>query len=124
MPIDLIWLEAHLPGLPAMLAGYILIGHERGSHNTLAVSLHKDWSFIPSEDRDVLAGMEDYLRSLLEEDLERGLSTLSEASNVIRCSDRLRLVGPKAVEVSGLSQQLDRLLLSGARGELSFSASA
>lgn len=124
MPVDLILLEAHLPGLPAVLAGFILIDQEPAAPVRVTVSMHKGWGFVRSEeDRDVLAGMEDYLRSLLEEDLERGLSTLKEASNVIRCSDRLRLVGP-AAEISVLSQQLDRLLLSDARGELSFSASA
>lgn len=123
MRIDLIWIEIHLPGLPGMLAGFVLIDLEAAPPR-VEVSLHEDWRFIPTEeDREVFAGMEDYIRSVLGEDLEQGLSILEEASNSIRFSERLRLVGP-AVDASTLSKELRRLLLSVAGGNLTISGSA
>lgn len=124
MPVELIWIEAHYPGHAAVLAGFILLGDGPMKGRSFEVSLLSDWSFVATEeDREVLAGMEEHIRSMLEDDLEHGIKTLQEASNVLRFSDRLR-VCLKIADVAGLRHELTRLLLASDSGERSLSASA
>lgn len=124
MPVELIWIEAHYPGRTAVLAGFILLGNEATKERIVEVSLLRDWSFVSSEDdREVLTGMEGFICSLLKDDLERGLAVLQNASNVLRVSDRLQVIGGKA-DISELRCQLNRLLLAADSGGASLSASA
>lgn len=128
MPIELILIEAHYPGRAAVLAGFILLGDglqgETTGNRTAKVNLLKNWSFVPNEeDREVLEGMEECIRSLLEDDVERGIKTLEGASNVLRFSDPLQVLGGMT-DLAGLSLELNRLLLAADSGGRCRSASA
>lgn len=128
MPIELILIEAHYPGRAAVLAGFILLGGGLGNgstaRRTAEVSLLRNWSFIPSEeDREVLEGMEECIRTLLEDDVDRGIKTLEGASNVLRFSNPLQVFGGMT-DLAGLSLELTRLLLAADSGGRCRSASA
>lgn len=117
MSLELIWIEAHFPQLPPVLAGFVLLDCEE---HCFAAKLLDDWSFLPDEeDRDVLAGMEEYILCLLQDDLEAGIRTLQEASNVIRFSTRLRISAGTYDKLTRLSEELARLLLTGCSGGMS-----
>lgn len=128
MPIELILIEAHYPGRAAVLAGFILLGDGLGNESTgsrtAEVSLLRNWDFIPSEeDREVLEEMEECIRSLLEEDADRGIKTLEGASNVLRFSNPLQVLGGMT-DLAGLNLELTRLLLGADSGGQCRSASA
>lgn len=109
--LEVIWIELHLPAVPATLAGFILLEIRHGRPVSAQVRMLADWSFLADpEDRRVLAGMEQLVRSMLEEDLDGALSHLEQASNVIRCSQRLQLPGAAAA-VETAAAQLAAVLL-------------
>lgn len=113
MQPDVIWIEVHYPGQPPMLAGFVLLGSDATGRPKVDVSMMRDWTFIPDqENRDVLSGMESFLQSLFAESIESALDWLQQSSNVIRCSDRLRLPAHTS-ELESLSNSLRRLLLGG-----------
>ncbi len=106
MPIEIILLEVHHPSLPRpVLAGFGLLDESAGRWE---VRFSKDWGMIhDTDDRAVLEGMGDFLRSL---DPLSALSILEQSSNVIRCSDRLEI--RSASKFDDLVHQLDLLFCS------------
>lgn len=106
MPIEIIWLEVHHPGLARpVCAGFGLLD---AAAMRWEVRFLRHWEFIPnSEDRAVLEGMHDFLRCL--EPLT-ALRLLSDSSNVVRCTDRLEVLGRTSFEE--LLEQLSVLLLN------------
>lgn len=112
MPVQLIWIEAHFPSLAPVLAGFIILQHDTRGSTSFVVNLLKDWRFVPTQDdQEVLTEMEGFVRSMLEEDFVGGMIALQEASNTLRFSVPLQLVGFSS-DIHTLSRELGKILLT------------
>jgi len=108
MSLQVIWLEVHYPGQDPTLAGFILL--DKATLET-EVRLATSWNWISNpEDRRVLMEMEDFIRSLFQQDPQSALQNLQFASNVLRCSDPLVIRGVHG-SLKAFAGGLSKLLL-------------
>jgi len=121
MSIQVIWLEVHYPGQEPTLAGFILMD-QTSFEAEIRLSTAWDWISNP-EDRRVLMEMEDFIRSLFQQDPQSALQNLQSASNVLRCSDPLVIRGAHG-NLKGFAGRLSKLLLEGYVGDSYSTASA